>query len=86
VRENMTFEEEKALLNKFAKAAGAGQLINVQEIKLAYEQEIGHTTSNSTIYALLQRHGWRKLMPRPFHPQRNLKAQKEFKKKAFTLL
>jgi hypothetical protein len=26
---------------------------------------------DSTIYNLLVRHGWRKLMPRPFHPERH---------------
>jgi hypothetical protein len=29
---------------------------------------------------LLARHGWRKLMPRPHHPQRDLAAQQDFKK------
>ena len=53
---------------------------------VAYEQEIGHQTSDSTIYNLLHRHDWRKLMPRPFHPQRNLKAQNAFKKTAFLTL
>jgi len=45
--------------------------------------EIGHPTSNSTIYNLLARHDWRKLMPRPYHPDRDLEAQKDFKKKGF---
>jgi len=26
-----------------------------------------HATSDSTVYNLLHRHGWRKLTPRPFH-------------------
>ena len=84
-RENMTLEEEKAFLGRFANAAGAGQLLNVRELKLAYEKEIGHPTSNSTIYALLARHQWRKLMPRPFHPERNPEAQEAFNKTAFEL-
>ena len=84
-RENMTVEEEKALLGRFTKAAGAGQLLNVRELKLAYEKEIGHPTSNSTVYAMLARHKWRKLMPRPFHPQRDPDAQEAFKKRASEL-
>jgi transposase len=82
-RENMTLKEEKAFLTTFTKAAGAGQLLNVRELKSAYEKQIGHPTSNSTMYDLLARHGWRKLMPRPFHPQRNIEAQEAFKKKDF---
>jgi hypothetical protein len=42
--------------------------------------------SNNTIYNLLARHGWRKLMPRPFHPKRNVAAQNAFKKTAFQML
>jgi transposase len=85
-RENMTLEDEKAFLAKFAKAAGAGELLNVGELKTVYEKEIGHPTSNSTIYNLLARNQWRKLMPRPFHPDRNIEAQNAFKKRGFEIL
>ena len=69
-RENMTLAEERVLLARFAKAAGAGEMSNIHDLKAAYERDIGHATSNSTVYNLLARHGWRKLMPRPFHPKR----------------
>jgi transposase len=35
-RENMTIAKEKALLARFAKAAGAGEMLNIHELKLAY--------------------------------------------------
>src|SRR6202162_2925000 len=85
-RENMTLAEEKVLLDRFAKAAGAGEMLSIHAIKVSYEKAIGHETSNSTIYNLLARHGWRKLMPRPFHPKRNIAAQNAFKKTAFQML
>jgi transposase len=85
-RENMTVAEEKALLARFAHAAGAGELLNIHDLKAAYEKAIGHPTSDSTVYNLLHRHGWRKLMPRPFHPKRNLAAQDAFKKTVFVML
>jgi transposase len=85
-RENMTLVQEKALLGRFAKAAGAGEMLNIHDLKAAYEKAIGHETSNSTIYNLLARHGWRKLMPRPYHPQRDLAAQHDFKKASFHAL
>ena len=81
-RENMTLSEEEALLAQFGRAAGAGEMLNIHDLKAAYEQAIGHPTSNSTVYNLLARHGWRKLMPRPFHPRRDLAAQDDFKKAA----
>src|SRR6186997_486684 len=79
--ENMTLAEEKVLLARFAKAAGAGEMLNIHDLKVAYEKAIGHPTSDSTVYNLLHRHGWRKLMPRPFHPKRDLAAQNAFKKR-----
>jgi transposase len=84
--ENMTLAEEKALLARFAKAAGAGEMLNIHDLKAAYEKAIGHPTSDSTVYNLLHRHGWRKLMPRPFHPKRDFAAQNAFKKTAFLML
>jgi transposase len=86
MRENMTLTEEAALLAGFAKAAGAGEMLNIHDLKTAYEKAIGHRTSNSTVYSLLARHGWRKLMPRPFHPDRDVEAQNAFKKRAFLML
>ena len=82
----MTIATEKAVLARFAKAAGAGEMLNIHELKLAYERAIGHKTSSSTVYDLLGRHGWRKLMPRPFHPQQDIAAQNAFKKTAFLVL
>ena len=84
--ENMTLAQEKALLAHFAKRAGAGEMLNIHDLKVAYEEAIGHATSESTVYNLLHRHGWRKLMPRPHHPRRDLKAQNAFKKTAFLTL
>src|SRR5271165_6181565 len=85
-RENMSLSEEEALLARFGRAAGAGEMLNIHDLKAAYEQAIGHPTSNSTVYNLLARHGWRKLMPRPFHPKRDITAQNAFKKMAFQML
>jgi transposase len=84
--QNMPLAKEKALLARFARGAGAGEMLNIHDLKQAYEIAIGHPTSDSTVYNLLHRHGWRKLMPRPFHPKRDLAAQNAFKKAAFLML
>jgi hypothetical protein len=82
----MTLAEERALLDRFGRAAGACEMLNIHDLKAAYEKAIGHETSNSTVYNLLARHGWRKLMPRPFHPKRDIAAQNAIKKTAFQML
>jgi transposase len=50
LKPKMTVAEEKALLARFARAAGAGEMWNIHELKAAYEKAVGHETSNSTIY------------------------------------
>jgi transposase len=54
-RENMTLEQKKALLARFAKTAGASEMLNIHVLKAAYEKAIGHETRKSTIYNLLPR-------------------------------
>jgi transposase len=78
-REKMTLSEEKALLARFSQAAGAREMLTVHDLQ--GRLRASHRT-NSTVYNLLARHGWRKLMPRPFHPRRDLAAQDDFKKAA----
>jgi transposase len=84
INQNMTVAQEKALLDRFAKVAGAGQMLNIHDLKAAYEEAIGRPTSNSVVYSLLARHDWRKITPRPHHPKRDIEAQKRFKKKLST--
>jgi hypothetical protein len=45
MRENMTLSEEAALLAGFAKAAGAGEMLNIHDLRAAYEKAIGHMRS-----------------------------------------
>ena len=78
--QNLTVSKEKELLNDFLSDAEAGGIIEVDTIKAAYEEKLGHTVPKSTLYRMLARHGWRKLAPRPHHPKRDLPRQEVFKK------
>lgn len=69
-RRNMSFEEETALLEDFKKQAEAGQMVDIREIKAAYEEKVGHAVGGTQIYYVLKRHGWRKVMPRSKHPNK----------------
>ena len=79
-RENLTYEEEKKLLEGFSEAAKEGGVLVVSDIKAAYERKVGRTVPKSTVYRVLARHGWRKIAPRPRHPKSDPAAQEEFKK------
>ena len=78
---NMSFEEETALLEPFRKKAEAGQIVEVSEIKAAYQEAAGHSIGTAQIYYVLRRHRWRKVMPRSKHPKKAGKEVIETSKK-----
>jgi transposase len=79
-RELLTAAEEGKLLATFASIAEQGDLTEVSAVRTALERQVGQVVAKSTVYRLLQRQGWRKLAPRPFHPDASLRAQEAFKK------
>ena len=66
----MSYEEEAALLKPFEKKAEAGQMVEISEIKAAYQEAVGHPIGATQIYYVLHRHKWRKVMPRSRHPKK----------------
>ena len=79
-RQFLTVAEEEKLLAEFVAEAEQGDLTEISAIRVALEQQVGQAVAKSTVYRLLERHGWRKLIPRPFHPDASLAAQEAFKK------
>ena len=69
-RRNMSYDEETAFLSAYKELAGQGQIIEVSEIRRAYEETVGHRIGKEQIYRVLRRHGWRKVMPRSKHPNK----------------
>ena len=57
-----------------------GGKLEVSRVKAAYEQALGRKVPKSTVYRMLARHGWRKVVPRPRHPKSDAATQAEFKK------
>ena len=62
---NLSYEEEEAILEPFRARAEAGQMVEISEIKKAYDERIGRSTDkdHGRIYRVLERHNWRKIMP-----------------------
>lgn len=79
-RQNLTLDEERALLAQFAEKAEQGGLLVVSEVRVGYEKAVGRRVPKSTVYRMLARHGWRKITPRPRHPQSERERQEAFKK------
>jgi transposase len=78
--EYLSIEEEEKFLAPFWKLASQGELTTTREIQQAYEQKVGHDVHETTIYRLIARHGWRKLLPRSRHPKADKEVQEAFKK------
>ena len=82
-RRNMSFEEEAAILAPFIERAERGEMVDIKEIAAAYQKAVPHKISDTQIYYVLHRHGWRKIMPRSRHPKRAseeaIEASKELK-------
>ena len=79
-RARMTLEEESALLTPYIEQAKQGGVIIVPPLKAELEKALGRSMAQSTVYAMLHRHGWRKLAPDKQHPESDPAAQDEWKK------
>ena len=79
-RSYLSLEQEAAFLEPFKQKALTGQIATTGEIKMALEKRLGHKVHKSTVYRLLKRQGWRKVVPRPFHVQAKKEEQEAFKK------
>lgn len=58
-REYLTLSQERDFLEPFLVRASQGEQVKVAQIKLAYEEMLKRRVSHTTIYRLLNRHGWR---------------------------
>jgi transposase len=76
----LTIEQELQFLSPFFNQASKGGILIAIEIKRAYEAVVGHKVAKTTIYRMLDRHGWRKIMPRPRHTKSDAKAREGLKK------
>ena len=75
-----SLRDERSFLEPFFKKAAAGQIATVREIKVEWEKVLGRKVHKTTVYRLLDRHEWRKAVPRPFHEQAKAEEQEAFKK------
>ena len=79
---NASDREEREFMAQFEDAAKKGQIITVCEIASTYDKHFGKEhKSKSTVYYLLHKMGWRKLMPRSKHPNKATDEEIESSKK-----
>jgi transposase len=76
----LTEKEEEAFLRQWLPQAAQGQLLTAQQLRGQLQKRLGRRVSLGYVYRRLHRGGWRKLGPRPRHPQAQPRAQERFPK------
>ncbi len=84
-RSLLSLEEEAALLMTIEQKAAKGLIKTANDIRAIVESKTGTKVSDDYLWDLLNRNGWKKKMPRPHHPKRNIAEQQEFKKNSPTV-
>lgn len=76
----LSTDEEKAFLSSFFDSAKSGGLLEVSVIHKSLEHRLGRKVSLATVYNILHRNGWRKLVPDKRNTKTDVYAQEEWKK------
>ena len=76
---HLTVEQERAFLQPFLDQATQGKLTTVRDVHAAHRTHMRKKINPTVTYRLLDRHGWRRVVPRPEHPKADKAAQEEFK-------
>lgn len=79
-RQLLSVDDEIAFLQPWIETAKTGQMLIVSPIHQALELRVGRRVATATTYAMLARHGWRKIQPDTRHPMADEAAQETFKK------
>lgn len=82
-RSIMKVDETTEVLRTLEDQASRGEVVVVNQVKVALEEKRGKHISLQTAYNILYRNGWRKVKPDKEHPKSDPQKQEEFKKKHF---
>ena len=82
-RAHLEREEEAEFLESFKVKSEKGNLVTASRIHEAHGKLLRKNLNPTVTYRLLERHGWRKIAPRPEHPKHDPEAMKRFKEAVF---
>lgn len=80
-RRNMSEEEEAKVLAQCEEEADAGKVLTAEAVRKKLEEKLGRETSANYVYRVMQRNGWRKVMPRSRHPKAASQEEQDSSKK-----
>jgi transposase len=79
-RSLLSISQEEELFRSIEQKAAKGLIKTANDMRSLVESKVGKSVSDDYLWDLLNRNGWKKKMPRPHHPKRNVTQQQEFKK------
>ena len=82
---HLSLEDEKLLMQSLENDALTGKFLTFKHIKHHVEDRVGKEVSDDYIWDLFSRHGWKKKVPRPYHPKADQQAQDEYKKNSLKI-
>ena len=77
----MSEAEEAKLLAECEEEAEAGKMLTAETVRKKLEEHRGRETSCNYVYRVMQRNGWRKVMPRPKHLKAASQEEQDSSKK-----
>jgi transposase len=80
-RRNMSEEEEAKVLAQCEEEAEAGKVLTAETVRRKLEEQLGRETSTNYVYRVMERNGWRKVMPRSRHPKAASQEEQDSSKK-----
>jgi transposase len=80
-----SLSKEAQVLDDVMSAASTGGVIVIPRLQKQIQEALGTKVSLSTVYRMLERHGYRKIAPDSRHPRGNSATQEEWKKNSATI-
>lgn len=80
---HLKLEDEAGFLESFKVRSEKGSLVTAKEIHAAHGRLVKKDLDPTVTYRLLDRHGWRKIAPRPEHPEHDPLKMKAFREAIF---
>jgi transposase len=75
-----TLAKEREILDELISDSTKGLVVTAKMVKIKVEETLQKPVSIWYAYNMLERQGWRKVVPRPVHPKADKEKQEEFKK------
>ena len=76
----LSLDVEKAFLEGWTRQAKQGKAVLVKPLREDLQRRVGTRIPLYTMYRMLARHGWRKVVPDTQHPKGDPEAREAFKK------